>query len=61
MDYMGLDMLHLEPFISTMSRLTPGLEKTEPYVWFVVGVTGIPSVFFGIGLVVKLEMILDFF
>ncbi len=29
-----------------MSRLTPGLEKTEPYVWFVVGVTGIPSVFF---------------
>ena len=33
-------------FISTMSRLTPGLEKTEPYVWFVVGVTGIPSVFF---------------
>ena len=33
-------------FISRMSRLTPGLEKTEPYVWFVVGVTGIPSVFF---------------
>ena len=42
----GFGYVAFGTFISTMSRLTPGLEKTEPYVWFVVGVTGIPSVFF---------------
>ncbi len=42
----GFGYVAFATFISTMSRLTPGLEKTEPYVWFVVGVTGIPSVFF---------------
>ena len=42
----GFGYVSFGTFISTMSRLTPGLEKTEPYVWFVVGVTGIPSVFF---------------
>ena len=42
----GFGYVAFGTFISTMSRLTPGLEKTESYVWFVVGVTGIPSVFF---------------
>ena len=42
----GFGYVAFGTFISTMSRLTPGLEKTEPYVWFVVGITGIPSVFF---------------
>jgi len=42
----GFGYVAFGTFISTMSRLTPGLEKTEPYVWFVVGVTGIASVFF---------------
>ena len=42
----GFGYVAFGTFISTMSRLTPGLEKTEPYVWLVVGVTGIPSVFF---------------
>ena len=42
----GFGYVAFGTFISTMSRLTPGLEKTEPFVWFVVGVTGIPSVFF---------------
>ena len=42
----GFGYVAFGTFISTMSRLTPGLEKTEPYVWFLVGVTGIPSVFF---------------
>ena len=42
----GFGYVAFGTFISTMSRLTAGLEKTEPYVWFVVGVTGIPSVFF---------------
>ena len=42
----GFGYVAFGTFISTMSRLTPGLEKTEPYVWFVVGVAGIPSVFF---------------
>ena len=42
----GFGYVAFGTFISTMSRLTPGLEKTEPYVWFIVGVTGIPSVFF---------------
>ena len=42
----GFGYVAFGTFISTMSRLTPGIEKTEPYVWFVVGVTGIPSVFF---------------
>ena len=42
----GFGYVAFGTFISTMSRLTPGLERTEPYVWFVVGVTGIPSVFF---------------
>ena len=42
----GFGYVAFGTFISTMSRLTPGLEKTEPYVWFVVGVTGVPSVFF---------------
>ena len=42
----GFGYVAFGTFISTMSRLTPGLEKTEPFVWFVVGITGIPSVFF---------------
>ena len=42
----GFGYVAFGTFISTMSRLTPGLEKTEPYVWLVVGITGIPSVFF---------------
>ena len=42
----GFGYVAFGTFISTMSRLTPGLEKTEPYVWFLVGLTGIPSVFF---------------
>ena len=42
----GFGYVAFGTFISTMSRLTPGLEKTEPFVWLVVGVTGIPSVFF---------------
>ena len=42
----GFGYVAFATFISTMSRLTPGLEKTEPFVWFVVGITGIPSVFF---------------
>ena len=31
----GFGYVAFGTFISTMSRLTPGLEKTEPYVWFV--------------------------
>ncbi len=31
-------------FISTMVRLTPGLQWLEPYVWLTVGLAGIPSV-----------------
>ena len=42
----GFGYVAFGTFISTMSRLTPGLEKTEPFVWLVVGITGIPSVFF---------------
>ena len=42
----GFGYVAFGTFISTMSRLTAGLEKTEPFVWFVVGITGIPSVFF---------------
>ena len=42
----GFGYVAFGTFISTMSRLTPGLEKTEPFVWFVVGISGIPSVFF---------------
>ena len=42
----GFGYVAFGTFISTMSRLTPGLEKTEPFVWFVVGIAGIPSVFF---------------
>ena len=33
-------------FISTMARTTIGIEVTEPYVWLIVGLSGIPSVFF---------------
>ena len=44
--FYGFGYVAFATFISTMSRLTPGLEKTEPFVWFVVGITGIPSVFF---------------
>ena len=42
----GFGYVAFGTFISTMSRLTPGIENTEPYVWFLVGITGIPSVFF---------------
>ena len=42
----GLGYVAFGTFISTMSRMTKGLETTEPYVWFIVGLTGIPSVFF---------------
>lgn len=31
-------------FISTLVRLTPGLQWLEPYVWLAVGLAGIPSV-----------------
>ena len=44
--FYGFGYVAFATFISTMSRLTPGLEKTEPFVWLVVGITGIPSVFF---------------
>ena len=42
----GFGYVAFGTFISTMSRMTEGLETTEPYVWFIVGITGIPSVFF---------------
>ena len=42
----GFGYVAFGTFISTMSRLTPGLEETAPFVWLVVGITGIPSVFF---------------
>ena len=42
----GFGYVGFGTFISTMARTTSGLEVSEPYVWFSVGLTGIPSVFF---------------
>ena len=42
----GFGYVGFGTFISTMARTTPNLEITEPYVWLVVGLCGIPSVFF---------------
>ncbi len=42
----GFGYVALGTFISTMARTTSGLEDTEPYIWLIVGLSGIPSVFF---------------
>ena len=42
----GFGYVILGTFISTMARETIGLETTEFYVWFFVGLTGIPMVIF---------------
>ena len=42
----GFGYVAFGTFISTMARTTSGLENTEPYIWFIVGMSGIPSVFF---------------
>tara|TARA_B100000287_G_scaffold202918_1_gene191586 strand:- start:1618 stop:2775 length:1158 start_codon:yes stop_codon:yes gene_type:complete len=42
----GFGYVAFGTFISTMARTTIGIEVTEPYVWLIVGLSGIPSVFF---------------
>ena len=42
----GFGYVAFGTFISTMARTTAGLENTEPYIWLIVGIAGIPSVFF---------------
>ena len=42
----GFGYVILGTFISTMAREITGLETTEFYVWFLVGLTGIPMVIF---------------
>ena len=42
----GFGYVILGTFISAMARETTGLETTEFYVWFLVGLTGIPMVIF---------------
>lgn len=40
----GFGYIITATFISTLVRLTPGLQWLEPYVWLAVGLAGIPSV-----------------
>ena len=42
----GFGYVILGTFISAMARETSGLEATEMYVWFLVGLAGIPMVIF---------------
>ena len=42
----GFGYVILGTFISTMARSTPELVSTEPYVWLLVGLSGIPTVMF---------------
>ena len=44
--FYGFGYVAFGTFISTMARTTIGIEVTEPYVWLIVGLSGIPSVFF---------------
>ena len=44
--FYGFGYVGFGTFISTLARTTPGLEITEPYVWLLVGLSGVPSVFF---------------
>jgi len=42
----GFGYVVLGTFISAMARATPELAATEPYVWLLVGLSGIPTVVF---------------
>ena len=42
----GFGYVILGTFISAMARSTPELISTEPYVWLLVGLSGIPTVMF---------------
>jgi len=42
----GFGYVVLGTFISAMARAIPELESTEPYVWLLVGLAGVPTVIF---------------
>ena len=42
----GFGYVILATFISTMARAVPEMSTTEPYIWLLVGLSGIPTVIF---------------